>query len=418
MKSPQAAIEYHDVTCPFCGLLCDDLTVRAVDGALTPDAKACAKAVRAYQAATAPADPLIDGTPATLDAALARASQLLKRSRQPLVAGLGADVAGIRAALALAERCRGTIDHMHSAALAMNARVLQSRGWHTTTLGEVRNRADLIVLVGVDINVNFQNLVRRYLAPAAALQPARRAARRLVYLGPKRSQPAACAELACEVIPAALHSLPETLRHLQALIAGRKVAGPDRGQRLATLATAIKQAEYPVFIWAPGQLDPSHAELTIAATCELIADLNRTQRAAGLTLGGDDGGQSALAACSWLTGFPLGVSFAGERLDYAPHSYGATQVLTAHQADLVLWISAYSRRDPPPHDLPQIMLVAPGYRGRTERSVVIPVGTPGLDHAGQMVRTDGVVSLPLGQLREVGLPSVADVLTRLHASLG
>jgi formylmethanofuran dehydrogenase subunit B len=411
-----AAIEHQDIACPFCSLLCDDLTIEAKSGVLTPTANACAKATLAYRASVPTAQALIDGKPVSLDAALARAAKQLKHSKRPLIAGLGTDVAGVRAALALAERCRGTVDHMHSAALHANLSVLQARGWQTTTLGEVRNRADLVVLVGVDLNVNYQNLIRRYLAPTAALQPARRSSRRVIYLGPKKSQPV-CSELPCDVIATAPASLTETMRLLQALIQGRRVTAPDRGGQLAALAAAIKQAAYPVFIWAPGQLDPTSADLTIAAICDLVAELNLTQRAAALSLGGDDGGQSALAACSWLTGFPLGVSFAGDQLDYAPRSYRASTVIADGQADFVLWINAFSRQTSPAHDLPQIVLAPPGYVGRHDDTTFIPIGTPGLDHTGQLIRTDGVVSLPLRSLRDFGLPSAAMVLGQLSAAM-
>ena len=43
----------------------------------------------------------IDGAPASLDEAAMAAARLLARSRQPLIAGLGADVGGARAAIAL-----------------------------------------------------------------------------------------------------------------------------------------------------------------------------------------------------------------------------------------------------------------------------------------------------------------------------
>ena len=51
-------------------------------------------------------------------------------------------------------------------------------------------------------------------------------------------------------------------------------------------------------------------------------------------------------------------------------------------------------------------------------AVAIPVGTPGLDHAGSVYRMDGVVSLPLRALRDTGLPSVAQALARIRAAAG
>ena len=56
----------------------------------------------------------IDGKAASLDEAAARAAQLLARSSQPLFAGMGADIDGVRAAVSLAERLGGVIDHTHT----------------------------------------------------------------------------------------------------------------------------------------------------------------------------------------------------------------------------------------------------------------------------------------------------------------
>ena len=65
----------------------------------------------------------IDGAPASLDDAAAAAARLLARSSQPLIAGLGADIEGARAAIALAERVGGVIEHMHSAAMLARSRL-------------------------------------------------------------------------------------------------------------------------------------------------------------------------------------------------------------------------------------------------------------------------------------------------------
>jgi formylmethanofuran dehydrogenase subunit B len=50
--------------------------------------------------------------------------------------------------------------------------------------------------------------------------------------------------------------------------------------------------------------------------------------------------------------------------------------------------------------------------------VYIPVATPGLDHTGQMIRTDSVVSLSLKQIRESKRMSVSGILNRVLLSLG
>jgi formylmethanofuran dehydrogenase subunit B len=49
--------------------------------------------------------------------------------------------------------------------------------------------------------------------------------------------------------------------------------------------------------------------------------------------------------------------------------------------------------------------------------VFLPVGTPGLDHAGRLVRVDTVVTLPLKDLGRAELPSTAEMLSAIQAAI-
>src|SRR4051794_20713805 len=93
-------------------------------------------------------DARIDGRPVALDAAIAEAARLLAQSRLPVISGLGTDIAGARAAIALAERLGGVIDHMNSAALLRDVAVMREAGLYVTTLNEARLRGDTLLLVG------------------------------------------------------------------------------------------------------------------------------------------------------------------------------------------------------------------------------------------------------------------------------
>src|SRR5215471_14375560 len=90
----------------------------------------------------------IDGKPVELEAACAEAARLLQQSRLPVIAGLGTDVDGARAAIALAQRTRAVVDHMHSEALLRDVDVMRDAGMMTTTPSEARLRADVLLLVG------------------------------------------------------------------------------------------------------------------------------------------------------------------------------------------------------------------------------------------------------------------------------
>src|SRR5262245_8473784 len=90
----------------------------------------------------------IDGTPAELSTAAATAARLLDASRQPLIAGLGADVAGARAATALERRVGAAIVHMNAVALFRDLDVFRETGLILTTPSETLVRADTLLLVG------------------------------------------------------------------------------------------------------------------------------------------------------------------------------------------------------------------------------------------------------------------------------
>ena len=138
-------------TCPFCGLCCDDLRVDARDdGHLRLRGQGCERAATALREATPLASPMIAGRPVSRAQALERAAGILTRAERPLYAGLAADIEGVKALLHLAERTGGIVDHARSQAYFRNARVVQREGWITTTFGEIRNRADLIIMAGTD----------------------------------------------------------------------------------------------------------------------------------------------------------------------------------------------------------------------------------------------------------------------------
>ena len=52
-----------------------------------------------------------------------------------------------------------------------------------------------------------------------------------------------------------------------------------------------------------------------------------------------------------------------------------------------------------------------------EPEVFIPVGTPGVDHAGHLFRTDKVVMLPLRQLRESAIAERGRVVAAIGEAI-
>lgn len=112
------------------------------------------------------------------------------------------------------------------------------------------------------------------------------------------------------------------------------------------------------------------------------------------------------------------MSFATGHPEYDPHLLSWRRLVADGAVDSLTWVSAF-RADDLPVDagVPTIVVGAPGIDFRREPEVYIPVGIPGLDHDGHVVRTDTVASLPLRRLRDVDLPRTADVIRAIGAHL-
>lgn len=413
------------VPCPFCSLLCDDLVLEGTsDGGLHVVQNGCTRAVEGFERPSLRVGPRIAGKPATRDAAYARAAALLRDATQPLFAGLGTDVDGMRAVLSLADRTGGIVDHMHGTAMISNVATVQGHGWMTTTLSEVRNRADVLLFIGTDAVRNHPRFFERVVWNRDSLFGLGAEDRTILYLGagldtrpgvsPAGREP--------EHIRSERERLCEVVLALRALLAGAglkaKLVAGVKTTVLAALVERLRGARYAVILWAAGDLDPQSADLTIEAIADLINDVNEVTRCAGMPLGGNDGGPTAQSVTSWQSGFPPRTSFASGYPVHDPMRYATKRLLDARAVDCLFWISSLGPIPPPEAPaVPTVILGIEAPRPARPPEVFLPVATPGVDHAGQLVRLDSVASLPLRRLRDSGLPSVARALAAIEQAL-
>ncbi len=445
-------------TCPACGLLCDDVLVENNNNKINVLENSCAKSVSFFEQTSNDTLPLINGKPVSLQQAIAHAAKLLKTSQQPLFAGLSTDVAGFRAIYNLAQITNGTLQHMNAQSMARNMKVLQSTGWQTTTLTEVKNRADVIVCFG-DIAKHHPRFFERFVDCDGMFVQAKQ--REIIFIGgnvQKLDAPAGAWILACRP-----DDLAEMTLVLRALVAGKKLKATQvAGVKISDLqlvAEKLKAAKYAVLAWVAKDLDFPHAELTIQNITETVAILNNSAsnhsgRAAGLPLGGSDGDTTANNANTWLSGFTLNDEAIKHDLMVWVNSFnvdkeppetdkplivignsaplpsplpqGARGFGVATRDDIEVMqqadtkananiLSANSTTNPPP--LPSRERA--GERGQATQTpdVFIPIATPGLDCSGTLFRVDSAVILPLKKIRENDLPTLSEVASQIEALL-
>lgn len=421
--SIKSTVQYTDVPCPFCGLLCDDLVIQNNEGVITAEKNACPKAVKEFNRSVTANKPKINGKNATLEDAIKTAAAILKQSKQPLFAGLGTDVNGMRSVMDIADQTRGVVDHMQGARAAHNFKVLQDRGWINTTLMEVKNRADLIILAGTDTSA-FPRFFERMIQNKNSLFSKNLENRLVIYLGDSSavakltdSNGLKIRQLKCKI-----SQVGEVLAATNSLIAGaklqaKKVAGV-RIQDIVKLAEQMKIATYGVIVWSTADLNWEHADLTVQSICRLVEELNKTTRFAGLPLDGSEGGTTAASVCAWQSGYPLRTSFGRGHPEHDTLRFAADNILARNEADALVWISSISAGiQPPATDIPTIALTEPEMQFKQTPAVHIPVGTPGIDHTGYMIRCDNVVSHSLHQLQESDLPRVSLVLNSIQQAI-
>lgn len=416
-----------EVACPLCGHACDDLSVDTAGAALAVVAHGCDRAISGFArlgTETAAATPRIAGQPATLDEACAEAARLLAASAQPVFGGMALDVSGARGAMELVDVSGGVIDHMNNESGWRASRAVQDGGGIITSLAEVRNRADLILLVGTDAVSAQPRFFERCVWVDETMFDLQPASRRIVYLGgaldttPGHSPDGR----APDVFDFDCSRMPEALSVLNALVAQQPLdADAPLGIALARwqeLADALLDAKYSVVVWEGSAFEMSQLDLNVGAIGSLVRRLNVITRCNSLPLAGNDGDLSMAAVHIWQTGYPMRTSYASGSPQFDPLHNGIERLLATGEADALVWLSSLNDLQPPPAvDVPCIVIAPPSLKLASEPQVYIPVATPGMHHTGHFVRTDKVVALPLQALRRSALPAAGEVAVAIATRL-
>jgi formylmethanofuran dehydrogenase subunit B len=339
---------------------------------------------------------------AALDVAIAEAANLLAGSRFPVIAGLGTDVAGARAAVELAQCLGGAIDHMHSEFLLRDLDVMREAGMMVTTPNEARLRADFLLLVGPGLVEAWPALPTKLFGK-----------RRTVWLCPDTAVKGASAYENIDVVGDASFDLPIMLAVLRARYAGRPAANaPVAMATIDALVAELREAHFGVAVWSAAQ----HDRLTIEMLCGLVNDLNQSTRFSGLPLATADNAAGVQQVTGWMTGFPLRTGFGRGLPEHDPWRFEASRLIDSGEADCALWISAYGTRPPAwKRDLPLVALTAE--TGTPRAHVTIAVGRPGIDHNA----VEHLPAIATFAALSAGKPSttisVATVLARITAAL-
>jgi formylmethanofuran dehydrogenase subunit B len=401
-----------DATCAGCGCACDDIEVTVVEGRLAGLTRTCPLGDRwfAERSGDRPPAARVDGRAVRLDEAVNAAAAILQQALAPLVYGLGqTSCEAQRQALALAEAAGAVVD---PASGGTGISAYQAIGSSTATFGEIRDRAELVVLWRADPAVTNPRLLGRL-----RLDRSVRGSRTVVVIDAQRTATADEADAFVELDAAQDF---EALWALRALV-GRAPLDRDRTAELPLddiddLAERLLGARHAAVIH--GAVD----ELAALAMSSLVRDLSRDRHAVTLGLRTDGNARGADDVLAWQTGFPAAVSFARGHPRANPRELSAAALLERGEVDAALVVAS----DPLEHlpsaaadrlrELPMVAVDARATATSQAARVSFTTAADGIEVPGTIHRMDGV-PIPLRAPLSGERPGVEDVLAAIGGRL-
>ncbi len=413
ISKKKSSNEFADVVCPFCGLLCDDLIVNIDNGNLSMNFPDCKLAEQRFTSTFRPASYSChaNGTKCEFNEAVEIAAHLLTQAEFPVICGVMSDVSGARAAVELSDIAGAVIDVQGNHAFHRNSSRMQRSGYYHSTITEIRNRADLIVLIGNDISVRFPRLLDSLVPDRSCLLPDEMP-RQVVFVGSSMPPIATTKSnrlktdcIQCELgevtslISILARKLKGTSSQVDSVLCKNSLAS------LNELANQFSKANYSVIAWSAEEFDFPLGELALDALAELIDTVNKEKRCSGLSLSRLPSTVTANLVSTWQTGNPTPLSFRSGAPEFRGRHFSLDSLVDRDEVDLLVWVGGLEETIDLPDTEIDTVVISPLYSPAS--SVYIPVGIPGIDHRGHLFRTDQVVPLYLQSLRDSSLPSAS-----------
>jgi formylmethanofuran dehydrogenase subunit B len=346
---------------------------------------------------------------AELDSALERAADLLLRARLPVFGGLFTDIGGAAAALSLAETLGGVVDHAASTGLMRASRVMRETGATPASFGEVRNRADTVVLIGKGPLARDPDLLEKLFPAKPGLPRPGDNKRELILLGAGNTKtPKGVRATAVDgrlALPDLVALLGASLREGRFDVRDKALAA-----KIDETAARLRKSAFAVFVYDPAEL----AEPVLHTVLEMVRHLVLTTRAAILSMSAPGNGDGVNLCSTWTCGLPVRTSFAGAAPRHDAWAYDTDRLLKSGESDALVWIDALAGEAAPrPKGVSAIVLSAnPGRAAKDD--IVIEVASAAGDHdaALYLPHISGIGMVKAGKANK-DKPTVAAVLTRI-----
>jgi formylmethanofuran dehydrogenase subunit B len=413
----------RDATCTFCGCVCDDIDLK-VDGHKIVEAKrACVLGTSWFLNHEIEDRPscVVEGKPASVEEGIERASQILANAKYPLIYGLSdTTTESQRVAVSIGDWIGGNVDTTTSVCHGPSGMAFQGVGEVTCSLGEVRNRGDMIIFWGSNPAESHPRHFTKYsLMPKGMFLPNGRKDRTCVIVDVRRTKSAKAADIFVQIKP---RKDFEALWALRALAKGIELdpeeVERETGQPLSLwqdLMDRMKRAKFGVIFFGMGLTMTRGKHANSEALLALTRDMNKYTRFVCKPNRGHGNVTGADNVVSWRTGYPFGVNLGRGYPRFNPGEYTAADVLARKEADAAMIIASDPMANfsqPAREHLASIPYIAfdPKETPTTRHATVaFTVATYGINVGGTVYRMDDI-PIPLRPAFDSPHPSDYDIL--------
>lgn len=429
-SAPQSDLRIvKNATCTFCGCVCDDMELTVEGTKITKAKNACVlgKAwffnhhIEDLPVAT------IEGRPASFEDAVARAAEILTDAKYPIVYGLSDTTCEAqRVAVHIADLVGGSVDTTTSVCHGPSGMAFQGVGEVTCSLGEIKNRADLVIFWGSNPADSHPRHFTRYsVTPKGQFVPNGKKDRTVVLVDVRRTKSANAANHFLQIKP---RKDFEALWALRAFVKGADVdpnIGDEVGishDQLKDLAERMKSCRFGVILFGMGLSMTRGKHMNVEAVLALTRDLNdhtcftaKPMRGHGNVTGADN-------VVSWQTGYPFGVSLGRGYPRFNPGEFTTVDVLARGEADAAMIIAAdpMSNFPQPAREhlarIPSICLDPKRSETAKAATVAFTTSVYGINTGGTAYRMDDV-PIPLRPAFESPFPGDEEILRALRSAV-
>ncbi|MCW4031503.1 MAG: formylmethanofuran dehydrogenase subunit B [Candidatus Bathyarchaeota archaeon] len=468
------------VTCPICGCLCDDIEVTVVENEVVKIKNGCAVCEAkylGYKSEHRIRQPLTrkDGelVPISMKEAIHKAAEILANANYPILYGWSStNCEAQRVGVELAEEVGGVLDNTAVVCHGPSLMGSQEVGIPTSTLGQIRHRADLIIYWGCDPWSAHPRHLERYtsftegrfedsdwksyinkvkaaagkkkLLSAKRVAPRRRQTttaelevfnkppetlqkegRKLIVIDVRKSMTAEMADYFIQVEPNKDYELMQAIRALvkDEELDVDQVAGVPVDYLKEVVDTLIN-CKFGVIFFGMGLTQSAGKFRNVEMAISLIRDLNTRTKFVIMPMRGHFNVNGANIVFAWQSGYPFGVDFSLGYPRYNPGETTSMDVLLRGESDAALIIASDPAATFPKkaiqHLVKHPLIVIDPHMNPTAMigDVVFPSAFVGIEVEGTAYRMDNV-PLPLKKVVEPpeGIMSDEELLKKILAEV-